>query len=119
MNKRSATLVAAALVAVLAIGGAAFSLGITGPTASAATERTTTDGQKPIVRTRTKTVVVRRQAPSAALQVVQFSSSNSGPSVSSGSEDAEDAEDNGHEDFDDDGDQGGEDFGDHGDEGDD
>ena len=31
MNKRSATLIAASLVGVLAIAGAAFSLGITGP----------------------------------------------------------------------------------------
>ncbi|MEO8424272.1 MAG: hypothetical protein ABI595_10250 [Actinomycetota bacterium] len=81
MNKRSATFIAATLVGVLAIGGAAFSLGLTGPTASAASERTTT--AKPIVRTHTKTVVVHRQAPPAAPGVV-FVSSNSGPSAFSG-----------------------------------
>jgi hypothetical protein len=84
MNKRSATLIAATLVGVLTIGGVAFSLGLTGPTASAATERTTSDGTKPIVRTRTKTVTVHRQGPSATPTVVQVSSSNAGPSASSG-----------------------------------
>ena len=40
MNKRSATLIAASLVGVLAVAGAAFAAGITGPTASAASEQT-------------------------------------------------------------------------------
>jgi hypothetical protein len=94
MNKRSATFIAATLVGVLAIGGVAFSLGLTGPTASAAAERTTTIGQrstaqrtigqKPIIRTHTRTVIVHRQAPATAPTTVQVSSSNSGPSASSG-----------------------------------
>lgn len=112
MNKRSATLIAATLVGVLAIGGAAFSLGLTGPTASAAAERTTnTTREKPIVRTHTKTIVVHRQAPSAAPEVVLVSSSSSGPSASSGPghEGSDDGED----------DHGGDDEGeDHGDQGD-
>ena len=66
MNKRSATLIAASLVGVLAIAGAAFSLGITGPTASAASEQTSAVARKPIVRTHTKTVVVHRQAAAPA-----------------------------------------------------
>jgi hypothetical protein len=89
MNKRSATFIAATLVGVLAIGGAAFSLGLTGPTASAAAERTTTAaqrtiGRKPIVRTHTRTVIVHRQASATAPTIVEVSSSNSGPSASSG-----------------------------------
>ena len=112
MNKRSATLIAATLVGVLTIGGAAFSLGLTGPTASAATERTKTANTKPIVRTRTKTIVVHRQAPSSAAQVVQVSRWSSGPSASSGasSEGDDGSEDQGsdHE-GDDDYNQGGED----------
>jgi hypothetical protein len=85
VNKRSATLISAALVGVLAIGGAAFSLGLTGPTASAATGRRTTANSKPIVRTHTKTIVVHRQAPPAAPRVVQVSSANLASPSSSGS----------------------------------
>jgi len=80
MNKRSATLIAASLVGVLAIAGAAFSLGITGPTASAASEQTSAVARKPIVRTHTKTVVVHRQAAAPAPVVVQAA-----PSMSSSS----------------------------------
>jgi hypothetical protein len=83
MNKRSATSIAATLVGVLVIGGLAFSMGLTGPTASAATGRTPT-AQKPIVRTRTRTIVVHRQAPAGTPTVVRVSSSNSGPSDASG-----------------------------------
>jgi hypothetical protein len=113
VNKRSATLIAATLVGVLAIGGTAFSLGLTGPTVSAASDRTTTaTGQDPIVRTHTKTIVVHRQAPSSAPEVVLISSSNSGPSASSGP--GHEGTDDGDEDHG--GDHEGED--DHGDHGD-
>ena len=108
MNKRSATLISATLVGVLAIGGAAFSLGLTGPTASAAADRRITAGGDPIVRTHTRTVVVHRQAPSATSEVAQVSSSNSGPSDSSGpGHEADDGDDHeGHDDGDDHGDHG-------------
>lgn len=84
MNKRSATIIAAMLVGVLAIGGTAFSLGLTGPSASDATEGPTTAGQNPTVDTQTRTVIVRRQSSSTPAAVVQDLSSNSGPSASSG-----------------------------------
>ena len=105
MNKRSATLIAATLVGVLAIAGTAFSLGLTGPSASNATEGPTTGGQDPTVNTETRTVIVHRQAASATPTVVQDPSSSSGPSASSGP---------GHEGSDDHGDDHeGEDHGDH------
>ena len=50
MNKRSATLIAASLVGVLAVAGAAFASGITGPTTSAASEPTPQLPRAPIVR---------------------------------------------------------------------
>jgi hypothetical protein len=85
MNKRSATFIAATLVGVLALGGLAFSMGLTGPTASAAAgPRSTTTRQAPTVHTQTRTVIVHRQATASAPQVVTISSSNSGPSSSSG-----------------------------------
>ena len=112
MNKRSATLIAASLVGVLAIAGAAFSLGITGPTASAASEQTSAVVRKPIVRTHTKTVVVHRQAAAPAPIVVQaVPSASSSSSMSSYGDDNEGSEyenegpddhgDDSHEGFDD------------------
>ena len=93
MNKRSATLIAASLVGVLAIAGAAFSLGITGPTASAASEQTSAVAGKPIVRTHTKTVVVHRQAATPAPVVVQAAPSmSSSSSMSSYGDDNEGSE---------------------------
>jgi hypothetical protein len=111
MNKRSATLIAALLVGVLAIAGAAFSLGITGPTASAASEQTSAAATKPIVRTHTKTVVVHRQAPAPAPIVVQAA-----PPTSSTSSYGDDDEAGQHENegLDDHGDDGHEGFDDHG-----
>jgi hypothetical protein len=95
MNKRSATLIAAAIVAAMTIGGTAFAMGLTGPAASA-TERPAPAGEDPFVRTRTTTIVVHRQAPSVSPSVVQVSSSNSGPSDSSGP--GHEGEDEGFED---------------------
>ena len=103
MNKRSATLIAASLVGVLAIAGAAFSLGITGPTASAASEQTSVAAKKPIVRTHTKTVVVHRQAAAPAPIVVQSAPSTSPSSSMYGGDDEgseyenEGPDDHGHE----------------------
>ena len=70
MNKRSAVFMAAGLVAVLTLGGIAFSLGLTGPTVSAASARTTSAHVQPIVRTQTKKIVVHRQAPTPPARTV-------------------------------------------------
>jgi hypothetical protein len=111
VNKRAATLIAASLVGVLAIAGAAFSLGITGPTASAASEQTSTPAGKPIVRTHTKTVVVHRQAGAPAPVVVQaapsMGSSSSHGDENEGRDDENEGPDDdgdGHDGFDDHGD---------------
>ena len=98
MNKRSATLIAASLVGVLAIAGAAFSLGITGPTASAASEQTSAVARKPIVRTHTKTVVVHRQAAAPAPIVVQAAPSMSSSSSSYGDDEGSEHEGEGPDD---------------------
>jgi hypothetical protein len=83
MNKRSATIIAATLVGVLVIGGTAFSLDMTGPTASAATDQTPSPATDPLVRTHTRTIVVHRQASSSA-SATPVASPSSGPSTSSG-----------------------------------
>ena len=70
MNKRSAVFMAAGLVAVLTLGGIAFSLGLTGPTVSAASARTTSAHVQPVVRTHTKKIVVHRQAPTPPARTV-------------------------------------------------
>lgn len=70
MNKRSAALMAAGLVAVLTLGGLAFSLGLTGPTASVAAPQAATAQRKPIVHTHTKRIVVHKQAPTPAPVIV-------------------------------------------------
>ena len=109
MNKRSATLIAASLVGVLAIAGAAFSLGLTGPTASAASEQTSAVAKRPIVRTHTKTVVVHRQAAAPALSVVQAAPS---PSASmSGDDDGSHHDNEGPDDHGDDENEGPDDHG--------
>ena len=117
MNKRSATLIAASLVGVLAIAGAAFALGITGPTASAASEQTTAAATKPIVRTHTKTVVVHRQAAAPAPVVVQAAPSTSSPSPSMSGDDGSHHDNEGRDDHGDDENEGPDDHGDHGNEG--
>lgn len=116
MNKRSATLIAASLVGVLAIAGAAFSLGITGPTASAASEQTSAVAGKPIVRTHTKTVVVHRQAATPAPVVVQAPSSSPSASMSGG-DDGNHHDNEGPDDHGDGENEGPDDHGDHGNEG--
>lgn len=70
MNKRSAVFMAAGLVAVLTLGGIAFSLGLTGPTVSAASSRNKGARTQPIVRTHTKKIVVHRQAPTPPARTV-------------------------------------------------
>ena len=70
MNKRSAVFMAAGLVAVLALGGLAFSRGLTGPTVSSATARNKHAHVKPLVRTHTKKIVVHRQAPTPPARTV-------------------------------------------------
>jgi hypothetical protein len=70
MNKRSAVFMAAGLVAVLALGGMAFSRGLTGPTVSAASARNKPAHVKPLVRTHTKKIVVHRQAPTPPARTV-------------------------------------------------
>ena len=117
MNKRSATLIAASLVGVLAIAGAAFSLGITGPTASAASEQTSTVAGKPIVHTHTKTVVVHRQAATPAPVVVQAAPSSSPSASMSGDDDGNHHDNEGPDDHGDGENEGPDDHGDHGNEG--
>ena len=112
MNKRSATLIAASLVGVLAIAGAAFSLGITGPTASAASEQTSAVAGKPIVRTHTKTVVAHRQAAAPAPIVVQAAPSTSSSSSMSDDDDGSYHENEGPDDHGDDENEGPDDHGD-------
>jgi hypothetical protein len=113
VNKRSATFIAATLVGVLAIGGTAFSLGLTGPSESNATEGPTTDGQSPTVATETRTVIGHRQAALPTPSAVPDPSPSSGPSASSGpghegSHDDHEGEDHGgHEGEDDHGDHDG------------
>ena len=70
MNKRSAVFMAAGLVAVLTLGGMAFSRGLTGPTVSSATPRNKQAHVKPLVRTHTKKIVVHRQAPTPPARTV-------------------------------------------------
>ena len=70
MNKRSAVFMAAGLVAVLTLGGIAFTRGLTGPTVSSATPRNTHAQVKPLVRTHTKKIVVHRQAPTPPARTV-------------------------------------------------
>ena len=117
MNKRSATLIAASLVGVLAIAGAAFSLGITGPTASAASEQTSAVAGKPIVRTHTKTVVVHRQAATPVPVVVQAAPSSSPSASMSGGDDGNHHDNEGPDDHGDGENEGPDDHGDHGNEG--
>jgi len=116
MNKRSATLIAASLVGVLAVAGAAFASGITGPTASAASEQTPSAATNPVVRTHTKTVVVHRQAASSA-PVVQAAPSPGSPSPSMSGDDGSHHENEGPDDHGDDQNEGPDDHGDHGNEG--
>ena len=95
MNKRSAVFMAAGLVAVLTLGGMAFSRGLTGPTVSSAQVT-------PLVRTQTKKIVVHRQAPTppARTVVMPAPSSSFASAATSGYE--------GHEDeYGDDGEHGG------------
>ena len=101
MNKRSAVLIAASLVGVLAVAGAAFANGITGPTARAASQRPST--------------VHRQAAPAPVVQAAPTTSSPS-PSIS-GDDDGSRREDEGPDDHGDHGNEGPDDHGDHGNEG--
>jgi len=104
MNKRSAAIMAAGLVAVLTLGGFAYSRGLTGPSVSVATARERAPHLKPIVRTHTKRVVVHRSAPAPAPRIVYSlaPSTSSAPATQdqSGSSDGmydDEGEDNGFE----------------------
>ena len=70
MNKRSAVFIAAGLVAVLTLGGMAFTRGLTGPTVSSAARRNTHAQVTPLVRTHTKKIVIHRQAPTPPARTV-------------------------------------------------
>ena len=91
MNKRSAAIVAAGLVAVLTLGGFAYSRGLTGPSVSTAVAGERASSPKPIVRTHIKRVVVHRSAPAPAPRIVysRAPSTTSAPASQdqSGSED--------------------------------
>ena len=99
MNKRSAAFIAAGLVAVLTLGGIAFSLGLTGPTVSAASARNKPGHVQPIVRTHTKKIVVHRQAPTPPARTVVMPASSSytasATSVAGGYEGSDDGYDEG------------------------
>ncbi len=86
MNKRSAAIVAAGLVAVLTLGGFAYSRGLTGLGVSVAAAGEQVSHSKPIVRTHTKRVVVHRSAPAPAPRIV-YSQTPSTWSASSGAMD--------------------------------
>jgi hypothetical protein len=79
MNKRSAMVVAAGLVAALLAGGAALSFSLAGGTAVAQ------DGGrvKPIVKTERRTVTVHKKAKADPAQIVTVSSPSSGDGSSS------------------------------------
>ena len=67
MNRRSAMLMAVGLVLTLIVGGVAISLGLTGPTSSAATPRVGEQikKQKPIVLTVRDTVTIHKKGTAA------------------------------------------------------
>lgn len=87
MNKRSAAIVAAGLVAVLALGGFAYSRGFIGPGVSVATAGERVSHLEPIVRTHTKRVVVHRSAPTPAPRIVYAQAASSGAMDQSGFDD--------------------------------
>ena len=107
MNKRSAVFMAAGLVAVLTLGGIAFSLGLTGPAVSAASVKNEPGHVRPIVRTHTSRIVVHRQAPTPPARTVTMpapSSYTSAPATSFGGYESSDegsddsfGEDGGHD----------------------
>ena len=98
MNKRSAVFMAAGLVAVLTLGGMAFSRGLTGPTVSSATPRNKQAHVQPLVRTHTKKIVVHRQAPTPpARTVVMPAPSSSFASATTSGYDDEYGDDGGFE----------------------
>ena len=100
MNKRSAAIVAAGLVAVLALGGFAYSRGLTGPGVSVAAADERVTHLKPIVRTHTKRVVVHRSAPEPAPRIVYSQAASSGAMDQSGYDDGtydDNGEDQGNE----------------------
>jgi len=105
MNKRSAAIVAAGLVAVLALGGFAYSRGLTGPGVSVAAAGERVSHPKPIVRTHTKRMVVHRSAPAPAPRIVysQAPSTFSSPASSSGAQDQSGSDDGTYGDDDEDG----------------
>jgi hypothetical protein len=78
MNKRSAMVLAAGLVAALLAGGAALSFSLTGGTAVAQDAGRV----KPIVKTEHRTVTIHKKAKSKPAEVVTISAP-SGSSVSS------------------------------------
>jgi hypothetical protein len=89
MNKRSAMVVAAGLVAALLAGGVALSFSLAGGTAAAQ------DGGrvKPIVKTERRTVTIHKKAEAKPAEVVTISTSASGSaSATTGSDDAFEAE---------------------------
>jgi len=84
MNKRSAAIVAAGLVAVLALGGFAYSRGLIGPGVGVATAGERVSHLEPIVRTHTKRVVVHRSAPTPPPRIVYAQAASSGAMDQSG-----------------------------------
>lgn len=115
MNKRSAAIVAAGLVAVLTLGGFAYSRGLTGLGVSVAAAGERVSHPKPIVRTHTKRKVVHRSAPAPAPRIVysqapstSYTASSSGAQDQSGSYDGtyeDDGEDHEYDDQEDQDDQ--------------
>jgi hypothetical protein len=84
MNKRSAMLVAAGLVLTLMVGGVAIAIGMTGPSASAASPKTAKQHhkQKPIIKTIRRTVTIHKKAPAAGVAAPVYAASQGSSSVS-------------------------------------
>lgn len=105
MNKRSAVLIAAGLVLIMAVGGLAVSLGLTGPTPVNATGAVRPER---VVKVERKTVTVHRkadQASGSATQIAVAPGTVTGDDSDDGfeGEDEHGFEDEDHEDHDDDG----------------
>lgn len=83
MNKRSATLIAAVMVAAMAIGGTAFAMGMTGPSPSGdSASSSPTAGRSVAQRPRTTTVILHGSVVSESPSTGQGTSAGPGASGS-------------------------------------
>lgn len=94
MKKRSAVLIAAGLVLVMAIGGLAVSLGLTGP---APVDAAGPVRPERVVKVERRTVTIRRKAESPSASNVVLSAPASDPSRGDDSDDGYDEDESEHE----------------------